>query len=526
MKSFLMAALALTFVACSNDDNIIQTSDKPAKADGITITATLAPKDAGATTRAVREGTDEIVVEWTVDEHIAILYNKDGAQMADARIKSVDASGTATIEFSVVTGTADDTACTLVYPYSAAKDDKSGVKDAATLLAAQDGTLSANLDVRVGAGTIKTSTPSLDVTTQPAAQFAIFKFTVKNSDASATINVKPLVVTIATQDYVITPASATSTLYAALPPVNSQTVSFSVSGSDNKAYTCSKDGVTFAAAKYYQSTLKMAEISGALGGLFSVSDSKKVFFSKGNLQATYNGSAWSWAFAENQWGYIGNAAGNTSINGNGSVSANNVTVDLFGWVGASSTTLASSPAQYGISNSSTNDDYGNVSGENLKSDWGTTMVTGWSTLTSAEWTYLFSTRSASTVGSTDNARYAKAKVNDVQGVILFPDTYAHPSDVAAPTGINETGEAGWNGNTYDATAWGKMEAAGCVFLPAAGGRYQSVVSNAGKYGMYWSGPASGTGTAYNVYFGSSSLRPANNGSRCSGYSVRLVRPAE
>lgn len=42
---------------------------------------------------------------------------------------------------------------------------------------------------------------------------------------------------------------------------------------------------------------------GALAGRFSVSDTKKVWFSKGNLQATYNGTAWTWAFATNQWPY-------------------------------------------------------------------------------------------------------------------------------------------------------------------------------------------------------------------------------
>lgn len=253
-KFFLMAALALTFAACSNDDNDILNPAQPAKAEGITITATLAPKDAGATTRAVSEGTNEIVVEWAVDEHIAILYDKDGAQMADATIKSVNPeTKAATIEFTVVDGTADNTACTLVYPASAAKDDHTGVKDAATLLAAQNGTLNANLDVRVGAGTIKTSTPSLEVTTQPKAQFAIFKFTVKNSDASATINVNPLTVTIGDHNYVITPASATSELFAALPAVDGKAVSFSATG-----YTFTKTNVTFEAGKYYQSTLKMS----------------------------------------------------------------------------------------------------------------------------------------------------------------------------------------------------------------------------------------------------------------------------
>ena len=253
-----MAALALTFAACSNDDNDL-TTPQPQKAEGITITAQLAPKTSGATTRAVSDGTDRIVAEW-----IAILYTKDATKYAaDATITAVDGDGAATIQFTVEEGTPDNTACTLVYPYDAAKDDHTGVKDAATLLAAQDGTLSANLDVRVGEGTIQTTTPGLTVTTQPAAQFAIFKFTTQSKpDQSSSLqntDVTKLTVTIGAQDYVITPASATSTLYAALPAVSGQTVSFTATDGSN-LYAASKAGVSFDAAKYYQSTVKMGKV--------------------------------------------------------------------------------------------------------------------------------------------------------------------------------------------------------------------------------------------------------------------------
>ena len=280
-KVFGIAALLLALAACNKVETEITPVEQPSDSKGITITATLAPKTAD--TKAVADkGDDKITVTWAVNEHIAILYDKDGAQVADATITAVDGTtGSATIEFTVVSGTPDNTACTLVYPYSAAKDDKSGVKDAATLLAAQDGTLNANLDVRVGAGTIRTTTPDLNVTTQPEAQFAIFKFTVKNADASATIDVKPLIITIGTQDYTVTPASATSTLYVALPAVSGQTVSFYATGSYSKTYTCSKDGVTFAAAKYYQSTLKMAAYT--LLSAATTSDVGKVVCAAGHL---------------------------------------------------------------------------------------------------------------------------------------------------------------------------------------------------------------------------------------------------
>ena len=90
-------------------------------------------------------------------------------------------------------------------------------------------------------------------------------------------------------------------------------------------------------------------IPGALIGQFSVSSTKKVYFSKGNLQATYDGSNWTWAFAEHQWDYIGNAAGNTKVTASSPYISENATVDLFGWVGASSNWTG--VHEYGITSS-------------------------------------------------------------------------------------------------------------------------------------------------------------------------------
>ena len=254
-KVFGIAALLLAFVACNKVETEITPVEQPSDSKGITITATLAPKT--AVTKAVADkGDNKITVTWAENEHIAILYDKDGAQVADATITAVDGTtGAATISFTVVSGTADNTACTLVYPYSAAKDDKSGVKDAATLLSAQDGTLNANLDVRVGAGTIRTTTPGLDVTTQPAAQFAIFKFTLSGPSIDAT---HPLVIkdnasnkTITT----VTPASTATSVFVAMPAAASTTYKFVVITADNKYI---KSGTaTIEAGKYYQTPLTL-----------------------------------------------------------------------------------------------------------------------------------------------------------------------------------------------------------------------------------------------------------------------------
>lgn len=247
--------------------------------------------------------------------------------------------------------------------------------------------------------------------------------------------------------------------------------------------------------KGVKATSEAAEASipdGAISGKFSVSDGKQVYFSKGNLR--YASSKWS--FFDNQYDYYTSHSADAW--------------DHFGW--------STSATTYGMSTSSNNDDY---SGDFV--DWGATMGAGWRTLTSDEWAYLLKTRSASTVNGTENGRYAKAKVNDVGGVILFPDTYTHPDGVAAPTGVNATDEYGWEGNSYTAADWTKMESAGCVFLPAAGCRYGSEMIGLGSYGYYGSATPDGADYAYRVKFNSGSLEPANSINRCLGCSVRLVQ---
>ena len=272
-------------------------------------------------------------------------------------------------------------------------------------------------------------------------------------------------------------------------------------------------------------------------GLFSVSNTKQVYFSQGNLQAVCTSAdndgstqeSWSWQFAANQWDYVGSTAANTSINGNGSVSAAG-TVDLFGWVGASSTWTGA--AQYGISNSiatyNTNG-YGNNAFEALKSDWGNTIGSGWRTLTSAEWTYVFSTRtSGSTVNGTADARYTHATINTdgtgVNGIILFPDGVTIANSEATSWGtINDN--SAW-GTQCTTAQWAALAAKGCVFLPASGYRQGASVSDAGSNSSYWStSNISNVHYAYRVKFSSANLDPAIAGNRCLGYSVRLVRDA-
>ena len=268
-------------------------------------------------------------------------------------------------------------------------------------------------------------------------------------------------------------------------------------------------------------------------GIFQINaGGTKVCFAPGNLQATYNGSTWSWAFAANQWDFIGYGGANIYINGDGAVSVNG-TVDLFGWVGETSTWTGA--AQYGISKSNTVNScytYGNIATETLKSDWGNTISDGykWRTLSWSEWTYVFNTRnSGSTVNSTSNARYTIASINtddrEVNGIILFPDGITLENSDATSWGrINDASQR----TKCTSAQWINLAAKGCVFLPAAGYRYETSLRDVYGGCYYWSSSSHTTDvySAYAVSFSSYYLYPAKSYSRPYGFSVRLVREVE
>lgn len=261
-KIFMMAALALMMTACSNDDND-QTALKP-NADGeITVTATIDVNDGSALTRAVADNGTTITSGLAVDEQIAVLFS-DGTDNLKriATVKSI-AAGTATIEFTIPSTLANNTACTLVYPATAAKADNTDVDTYANLLAAQTGTLGANLDVRKGTATILNdgTTASLSGTPSLAAQFAIFKLTL----GSAIDATHPLVIKDNADNTIVTvtPTSSTTTVYVAMEPATAKYFKFSATTADSKIISKSNTA-TIAAGNYYQTTLAVP----ALGDLY------------------------------------------------------------------------------------------------------------------------------------------------------------------------------------------------------------------------------------------------------------------
>ena len=305
------------------------------------------------------------------------------------------------------------------------------------------------------------------------------------------------------------------------------------------AITLVSSSKVLAAGKIYNITRNA--IPGALIGQFSVSSTDKVYFSKGNLQ--YTKSTGIWSFMDHQYSTV-----ETTSQAIGDDYASQDVVSLFGW-GTSGWNNGNTYYQpYNtayVSSSGSSKGYGygpkngstytyDLTGTYANADWGHNAISNggntadtWRTLTKDEWTYLFNTRSASTVNGTADARYAKAYLfGTMHGVIIFPDVYSHPAGVTAPTGINATSSTSWYGNKYTATDWAKMEAAGCVFLPAAGWRDATTIRRVNEYVRYWtSSTYSSAGYAHNVGIESTIMTPANYNQKNYGYSVRLVHDA-
>ncbi|MBR7036107.1 MAG: Ig-like domain-containing protein, partial [Bacteroidales bacterium] len=247
---------------------------------------------------------------------------------------------------------------------------------------------------------------------------------------------------------------------------------------------------------------------GALSATFSVSASKQVYFSQGNLQ--YQASTNTWRFAENQYDIVG--ADNANIS-----SSNTGWIDLFCW----GTSGYDDKFPWMTSQTYTDYETNNISGTNY--DWGVynSISNGgnesglWRTLTKAEWVYLLESRPNA------SNKVGHAEVNGVKGIVLLPDEWN------LPDGLTFTGGNGASTqNTYTAEQWTVMERRGAVFLPAAGVNMGSAASGVNSNGYYWASTYYGEHYGYTIWFADWILRSDYNYPVYYGESVRLVQDAE
>ena len=200
---------------------------------------------------------------------------------------------------------------------------------------------------------------------------------------------------------------------------------------------------------------------GALTGLFSVSASQKVYFSKGNLQLT---AANTWRFAPNQYDYFGTSSQYDNHR------------DLFAW---------------GTGNNPNKTDV-DTNGYDTFTDWGSNsslqsqLGTGWRTLSIDEWEYLLNTRTVNGGTGSGKTYTLGQSVNGKTGLVIYPD--------------------GYTGSTYTGSNWSSFEAAGCLFLPAAGCLQVTTGNFYTPIASYWSSSIdSGIKQSHRLSFNESQL---------------------
>ena len=270
-KIFLLAALALTMAACSNEDNITeQPADIASPEAGIPFTATITT---GGATRALSgpDGENKIQAAWATGEHVALVYEVGGTTIVtDAEVtKQTDNSATitATLDGNVTNGTN----VTLIYPYSMVeifgtnigklKDNAfTGQNGALT----GDGSISKNYDLRQGKGkiTLATTPATLKENVAMDSQICIWKLTTKKdlgSGSSEDLSVTKFSAFANGYSAQATFTSTANVFYLAVPAGTSG-LTFLATGADaSTTYIYNKASVTLAPSTYYESTVTLKQ---------------------------------------------------------------------------------------------------------------------------------------------------------------------------------------------------------------------------------------------------------------------------
>jgi len=292
-------------------------------------------------------------------------------------------------------------------------------------------------------------------------------------------------------------------LQIVLPPFESKPIAIKVRTADgSKSVAKHNSSFTLARNTIYPLTFKIGENEEeedtGLPGYFSVSATKKVIFSKGNLQAVREQTTdpWTWKFADHQYDFYGEnnrASRNSSYN-------NQVNVyhrDLF---------IYSNPnTEYGLGINDELEDEGSFV------DWGDKHIEGdpegetpWYTLSADEWIYLIGAQNASaTTPTRANAANLRARARIdlgegyeghpatgstgfngryIYGFLILPDNWTTPKGITLDPAAQE--------NQYTLAQWERLENAGAMFLPAASycDTYYQVQQNY-KLGYYWTSSA-------------------------------------
>lgn len=302
------------------------------------------------------------------------------------------------------------------------------------------------------------------------------------------------------------------TYYVVVPPFENKKLTITVCGfiggkkfrhtftqSTNATLLSSQYAPSVLPAYTFQSVDSLYAGTDVLCEPFSVTKSKKKYFSKGNLQ--FRSSPYEFRIANSQYEVIG--AANNAISGN-----NPNWIDLFGW-GTSGYSTCAVPWENSYDNSVYKVDADGTYNMSPTTDWGTNLG-DWITVTKQYWEVMLQDRSQ----ASDKTGMAVIG-NTHHGLVVLPDYWVLPNGCRfAPSGINQ----------YTFSQWNAMEAAGALFLPAAGRREGSNVMEVDSKGYYWTGTRKDRSEVYSLQFGNTlssiSITPDQPH---LGYSVRLVK---
>ena len=352
-------------------------------------------------------------------------------------------------------------------------------------------------------------------------------------------------------------------VYVLLPAITSGNLTLKIYNTDEKCTTKKISSLTTVRNHVYNTSISGISFDEDHPALFSIDPLHKVTFSPGNLQWSYtNGGTTAtshavagggtetgtFRFAEHQWNFVGDLTEGNVYGENGVPGAKcsntkhshtySGWLDHFGW-GTSG--WNSGTYSYGPGSKSSNDvdyrpglDYANnLTGAYAYADWGiyneiynpSTGVTDppgtWRTPTNDEWVYLFTLRS-----TPSGARYAKAIVNGVKGLLLFPDDW--DPNFYTINSVN-IGTVDYTVNVISLSDFQLLEDKGMVFLPAAGNRVGTRLSYVQRNGSYWSSTSYDENNAHGLYFGDDVkygglfVGPGLTHGRSHGRNVRLIR---
>lgn len=282
---------------------------------------------------------------------------------------------------------------------------------------------------------------------------------------------------------------------------------------DGKAYSCDMAAVE---NNSYITTNTIDNTTPSTDKVFTVSKNGNVVrFSPGNLQ--YDKRTGEYSFMEHQYDVVETENLNVGTN----YSRQDI-VGLFGWgTGDNPTMTSEDTLDYEVFK-----DWGDYCGDPTGNSY------HWFTLSEDEWVWLIGIRAEAEPGVTcrEGNRFLHARIavggKSYYGIIVYPDGY-------------DGGVGSYVYNNYRNVAsvsagdWSSMEAAGAVFLPAAGVRNGLKVADCNKSGSYWSNTLS----SYHIIFYNdravyllefmddlfTSMDPSGYTRRIYGKSVRLVR---